>query len=72
MGKQQRTMPASRYTAPAGALIAPQYMLLVDPLEVAEPEYSLRSVPSLELFTQRAALDRPNLRPADTVTLICL
>ena len=45
-------MPAARYTAPAGVLIAPQYRLLVvsgssqiDPLEAAEPESSLRSVP---------------------------
>ena len=52
MSEQQRTVPAARYTAPAGVLTAPQYRpeiasgtSQVDPLEAAEPESSLRSVP---------------------------
>ena len=54
MDKQLLTLPAARYTAPAGVLIAPQYRPLVvsgtsqvDPLEAAEPESSLRSVSSV-------------------------
>ena len=74
IGKQPRTVPAARYTAPAGVLIAPRYrsdfeidQSQVDPLEAAEPESSLRSVPFPKLgslfadFTQKAALDRPSL-----------
>ena len=52
MGKQLLTLPAARYTAPAGVLTAPQYRpeiasgtSQVDPLEAAEPESSLRSAP---------------------------
>jgi hypothetical protein len=52
LGKQQRTVPAARYAAPAGVLIAPRDrsdfeigQSQVDPLEVAEPESGLRSVP---------------------------
>ena len=67
-------MPAARYTAPAGVLIAPQYRpeitsgtSQVDPLEAAEPESSLRSVPFLGTertfadFTQKVVLDVPSL-----------
>ena len=74
MSAQQRIVPAARYTAPAGVLIAPQYRpeiasgtSQVDPLEAAEPESSLRSAPFPKLgslfadFTQKAALDRPSL-----------
>ena len=52
IGKQQRTVSAARYAAPAGVLIAPRYrsdfekdQSQVDPLEAAEPESGLRSVP---------------------------
>ena len=52
MGEQLLTLPADRYTAPAGVLIAPRYRSdfdlgtsQVDPLEAAEPESSLRSAP---------------------------
>ena len=74
MGEQLLTLPADRYTAPAGVLIAPLRwpdfhidQSQVDPLEAAEPESSLRSVPFPKLgslfadFTQKAALDRPSL-----------
>ena len=74
MSEQQRTVPAARYTAPAGVLIAPQYRppvvsgtSQVDPLEAAEPESSLRSVPFPKLgslfadFTQKVVLDVPSL-----------
>ena len=52
IGKQQRTVSAARYAAPAGLLIAPRHrsdfeigQSQVDPLEVAEPESVVRSVP---------------------------
>ena len=74
MGEQLLTLPADRYTAPAGVLIAPQYrsdlqmgQSQVDPLEAAEPESSLRSVPFPKLgslfadFTQKVVLDVPSL-----------
>ena len=74
MGKQLLTLPAARYTAPAGVLIAPQYRppvvsgtSQVDPLEAAEPESSLRSGPFPKLgrlfadFTQKVVLDVPSL-----------
>ena len=72
IGKQQRTVPAARYdAAPAGVLIAPRYrsnfekdQTQVDPIEAAEPESGLRSVPFPILlslfcdFTQKAVLDQ--------------
>ena len=74
MGEQLLTLPADRYTAPAGVLIAPQYrsglqmdQSQVDPLEAAESESGLRSVPFPILlslfrdFTPNAILDRPTL-----------
>ena len=75
MSEQLLTLPADRYTAPAGVLIAPQYRSdlqmghsQVDPLEAAEPESSLRSVPFLGTertfvaidFTQKVVLDVPS------------
>ena len=52
IGKQQRTVPAARYAAPDGVLVAPRYrsdfekgQTQVDPLEAAEPKSGLRSVP---------------------------
>ena len=67
-------MPAARYAAPAGVLIAPRYrsdfekdQSQVDPLEAAEPESGLRSVPFPILlslfrdFTQKVVLDRLSL-----------
>ena len=56
IGKQQRTVPAARYAAPVGVLIAPRYrsnfekdQSQVDPLEAAEPESGLNSVPFMLL-----------------------
>ena len=52
IGKQQCTVSAARYAAPAGVLIAPRYrsdfeigQSQVDPFEVAEPESAVGSVP---------------------------
>ena len=74
MGEQLLTLPADRYTAPAGVLIAPQYRPEIasgtsqaDPLEAAEPKSSLRSChfwESISLFvdfTQKRVLDVPSL-----------
>ena len=52
IGKQQRTVPAARYATPSGVLIAPRYRSDFDlgtsqvhPLEAAEPESAVISVP---------------------------
>ena len=68
------TVPAARYAAPAVVPIAPRYQSgfdlgtsQVDPLEAAEPESGLRSVPFPILlslfrdFTQKVVLDRLSL-----------